>query len=176
MFIGGTDIEAETPILWPPDAKSWLIGKDTDAGKKLKAGGEGDDRVWDGWMASLTQWTWVWINSGSWWWTGRPSVLQFRGFKSQTLLRDWTELKLKDNINLFQNSHAHTATLRAPSPAASHCWPMPPPQTPGHSRASLGQSLVESLILSPGSWCAQSFVCALQESVSPVLCKFWWWG
>ena len=40
--------------------------------ERLKAGGEGDDRGWDGWMASLTQWTWVWVNSGSWWWTGRP--------------------------------------------------------------------------------------------------------
>ena len=50
---------------------------------------------------------------------------------------------------------------------------MPLPETPGHSQASLGQSLVGSLLLSPGSWCAQCYVCALQESVSPVLCKFW---
>ena len=47
----------------------------------LGAGGEGDDRGWDGWMASLTQWTWVWVNSGSWWWTGRPSVLRFMGLQ-----------------------------------------------------------------------------------------------
>ena len=45
----------------------------------LGAGGEGDDRGWDGWMASRTRWTWVWVNSGSWWWTGRPGVLQFMG-------------------------------------------------------------------------------------------------
>ena len=45
----------------------------------LGAGGEGDDRGWDGWKASLTRWTWIWVNSGSWWWTGRPSVLQFMG-------------------------------------------------------------------------------------------------
>ena len=51
---------------------------------------------------------------------------------------------------------------------------MPLLETPGHSQASLGQSLVGSLLLSPGSWCAQGSVCALQESVSPVLCKFWW--
>ena len=57
----------------------------------LRAGGEGDDRGWDGWMASLTQWTWVWINSGSWWWTGRPGVLRFMG--SQRVGHDWaTEL------------------------------------------------------------------------------------
>ena len=47
--------------------------------ERLKAGGEGDDSGWDGWMASLTQWTWVWVNSGSWWWTGRPGVLRFMG-------------------------------------------------------------------------------------------------
>ena len=58
----------------------------------LGAGGEGDDRGWDGWMASLTQWTWVWANSRSWWWTGRPGVLQFTGSQSRTWLSDWTEL------------------------------------------------------------------------------------
>ena len=57
----------------------------------LWAGGEGDDRGWDGWMASQTQWTWVWVNSRSWWWTGRPGVLQFRG--SQRVGHNWaTEL------------------------------------------------------------------------------------
>ena len=45
----------------------------------LGAGGKGSDRGWDGWMASLTRWTWVWVNSGRWWWTGRPGVLQFMG-------------------------------------------------------------------------------------------------
>ena len=53
----------------------------------LGAGGERDDRGWDGWMASPTQWTWVWVNSGSWWWTGRPGVLQFMG--SQRVGHDW---------------------------------------------------------------------------------------
>ena len=61
--------------------------------ERLGAGGEGDDRGWDGWMASLTRWTWVWVNSGSWWWTGRPGVLQFTG--SQRVGHDWaTELNL----------------------------------------------------------------------------------
>ena len=55
------------------------------------AGGEGDDRGWDGWMASMTQWTWVWVNSGSWWWTGRPGMLWFVGW--QRVRHDWaTEL------------------------------------------------------------------------------------
>ena len=58
--------------------------------------------------------------------------------------------------------------------AAGHCQPTPPPETPGHSQASLGQSLAGSLLPLPGSWCTQGSVCALQESVSPVLCKFWW--
>ena len=73
----------------------------------------------------------------------------------------------------FKRSHAGTATVRAPNPAADHCRLRPLLKTPGHSPASLGQSLVGSLLLSPGSWCAQGFVCALQESVYPVLCKFW---
>ena len=59
--------------------------------ERLRAGGEGDDRGWDGWMASLTQKTWVWVDSGSWWWTGRPGVLWFMG--SQRVGHDWvTEL------------------------------------------------------------------------------------
>ena len=59
--------------------------------ERLRAGGEGDDREWDGWKASLTQWTWVWVNSGGWWWTGRPGVLQFKGSQSWTRLSDWTK-------------------------------------------------------------------------------------
>ena len=59
--------------------------------ERLRAGEEGDDRGWDGWMASPTQWTWVWVNSRSWWWTGRPGVLRFTG--SQRVRHDWvTEL------------------------------------------------------------------------------------
>ena len=74
----------------------------------------------------------------------------------------------------FKRSHTCTATLSAPNPVAGHHWPTPPLETPGHSWASLGQSLLwGSLLLSPGYWCAQGSVCALQESVSPVLYKFW---
>ena len=87
IFIGRTDAEAETPILWPPCAKSWLIGKDSDAGRDWGQEEKGNHRRWDGWMASLTRWTWVWVNSGSWWWTGRPGVLQFMG--SQRVRHDW---------------------------------------------------------------------------------------
>ena len=86
---------------------------------------------------------------------------------------------MKIVVTSFRRSHASTATLSDPNPAAGHHQPMPPPETRGHSWASLGQSLVGSLLLSPGSGCAQGSVCALQESISPVLCKFWqalWWG
>ena len=91
IFFGRTDGEAETSILWPPDAKNWLTGKDPDSWESLKAGGEGDDRGWNGWMASPTGWTWVWTNSARWWWTGKPGVLQSMG--SQRIRHDWvTEL------------------------------------------------------------------------------------
>ena len=59
--------------------------------ERLKAGGEGNGRGWDGWMASLTQWTWVWASSGSWWWTGVLQCIQ-----SQRVGCDWTELKTKE--------------------------------------------------------------------------------
>ena len=75
--------------------------------ERLRAGGEGDDRGWDGWMASLTQWTWVWVNSRSWWWTGRPGLLQFRG--SQRVghdLSNWTELSLLPFLGLTFNPGA----------------------------------------------------------------------
>ena len=90
ILIGRTDAEAEALILWLPDAKSWLIWKDPDARKDWRQEKKGMTE-WDGWMASLTQWTWVWVNSKSWWWTGRAGVLQSMG--SQRLGHDWaTEL------------------------------------------------------------------------------------
>ena len=65
--------------------------------EKLKVGGKGDGRGWDGWMASPTQWTWVWLNSRSWWWTGRPGVLQSMGL--QRVGHDWvTELNWTERI------------------------------------------------------------------------------
>ena len=73
----------------------------------LGAGGEGDDRGWDGWMASLTRWTWVWVNSGSWWWTESPGVLQF--MESQRVRHNWatelTELNhLEETTSTSRNS------------------------------------------------------------------------
>ena len=63
--------------------------------ERLRAGGEGGHRGWDGWMASLTRWTWVWVDSGSWWWTGKPGVLQ--SMESQRVRHNWaTELNWTD--------------------------------------------------------------------------------
>ena len=79
----------------------------------------------------------------------------------------------KDNGNLLQHVPCTHGYTQCPHPEAGRCRPIPLPETPGHAQASLGQSLVGSLLLSTGSWYAQGFVCALQESVSPLLCKFW---
>ena len=71
--------KAEATILWSPDAKSWLIWERPWCWERLRARGEGHNRGWDGWMALLTQWTWVWANSGRQWRTGKPGVLQSMG-------------------------------------------------------------------------------------------------
>ena len=103
-WIGRTDAEAETPILWPPDGKNWLIGKDPDVGKDWRQEKKGDDREWDGWMASMTPWTWVWVISGSWWWTGKSGMLQSIGVtKSWTWLSDWTDMRHKRYMTLCSN-------------------------------------------------------------------------
>ena len=90
-FFGRNDAKAETPVLWPPHEKSWLIGKDSDAGRDWgqEEKGTTEDEM-AGWHHRLNG-RWVWVNSGSWWWTGRPGVLQFMG--SQRVGHDWaTEL------------------------------------------------------------------------------------
>ena len=94
VFIGRAEVEAETSILWPPDAKSWLIWKEPWCQERLRAGGEGDNRGWYGWMASPTRWTWVWVDSGSWWWAGRPGVLRFMGSQRVGQDGDGTELNM----------------------------------------------------------------------------------
>ena len=91
VFTGRTDAKAESPILWPPHVKSWLIGKDPDAGRdwgqEEKGTTEDEMAGWHHWLDGH----WVWVNSGSWWWTGRPGVLRFMGL--QRVGHDWaTEL------------------------------------------------------------------------------------
>ena len=90
VFVGRTDAEAETPIPWSPHAKSWLIGKDSDVGRDWgqEEKGTTEDKM-AGWHHQLDGR--VWVNSGSWWWTGRLGVLRFMG--SQRVRHDWvTEL------------------------------------------------------------------------------------
>ena len=90
IFIARTDAEAETPILWLPDLKNWLIWKDPDAGKDWRGEEKGttkDEMVgWHYWL-----WRWVWASSRSWWWTGKPDLVQSIGL--QRVRHDWaTEL------------------------------------------------------------------------------------
>ena len=103
IFIGRTDAETETPILWPPDAKNWLIRRPW-CWERVKVGGEGDDRGSHGWMALRTQWTWVWTSFGSWWWTRKPGVLHSTGL--QKVWQDWvTELNwLKPKMSTSKSS------------------------------------------------------------------------
>ena len=105
-FFGRNDAKAETPVLWPPHAEL-THGKRLWCWEGLGAGGEGDDRGWDGWMASPTRYTRVWMNSGNWWWTGRPGVLQFMG--SQRVRHDWA-------IELNWGLDGHKSVIRFGSP------------------------------------------------------------
>ena len=70
--------------------------------ERLKAGGEGHDRGWDGWMAPLTRWTWVWVNSGNWWWTRRPGVLRFMGLQrvghDLATELNWTDVYISESL------------------------------------------------------------------------------
>ena len=98
VFFGRNDAEAETPVLWPPHTKSWLIGKDSDAGRdwgqEEKGTTEDEMAGWHHWLDG----PWVWVNSGSWWWTGRPGVLRFMG--SKRVGHDWaTELNWTECIS-----------------------------------------------------------------------------
>ena len=106
IFIGRTDVEAKTLILWPADEKSWLIWKDPDSRKNWRREEKGDNRGWDGWMASLTKWTWVWVNFWSWWWTGRPGVLCFLGLQRVRHIAvssvGATELKWIEILEIYQ--------------------------------------------------------------------------
>ena len=114
IFIGRTDAETETPILWSPDAKNWLIWKDPDAGNDWRWEEKGTTK--DGWMASLTQWTWVWVGSGSWWWTGKPGMLKFMVL--QRVGHDWvTELNWTECIYVNPNHSIHPTS---PSPLGNH--------------------------------------------------------
>ena len=93
VFFGRNDAKTETPVLWPPHAKSWLIGKDSDSGRDWGQEEKGmtEDHP-DGWMASPTRWTWLWVNSESWWWTGACCNSWYRKELDMTERLNWTEL------------------------------------------------------------------------------------
>ena len=99
MFIGGTDVEVEIPVLWPPDSKSWLIGKDPDAGKDWRQEEKGtteDEMVgWHHWLSGH--------GFGNWWWAGRPGVLRFMGSQrvrhNRATELNWTEHMYAHSLN-----------------------------------------------------------------------------
>ena len=112
IFIDRTDAEAEALILWLPDAKNWLIGKDLDAGKDWRQ--EEEDRGWDGWMASLTRQAWVWPSSRNWWWTGNLACCSPWGCKELDMTErlNWTEGTLRSLLqchNLKKSILQHSA-------------------------------------------------------------------
>ena len=89
--------------------------------ERLRVGGEGDDRGWDDWMASPTQWTWVWVGSRSWWWTGRPGMLQFMG--SQRVVHNWvTELNWTDGCPTLYTKETKNHSARTVSRISSLKW------------------------------------------------------
>ena len=96
IFIGRTDAEAETPILWPPDTKNWLTGKTLMLGK-IEGRRRRGRQTWDGWMASPVQWTRIWASSRRWSRTGKPGVLQSMG-----VTKSWTKLSTK-LLHFFKN-------------------------------------------------------------------------
>ena len=126
VFIGRTDVETETPILWPPDAKSWIIWKDPDAGKDWRQ----EENGWDGWMASLTQWTWVGWTLGVG--DGQGGLAWFMG--SQRVRHDWvTELKLNWTEAVKWGGHS--------SPLQYPCLENPRTEEPGRPK-SIGSQRV----------------------------------
>ena len=86
--------------------------------ERLRAGGEGDDRGWDGWMASLTQRTWVWVNFGSWWWTGRPDMLQCMGL--QRVGHDWATELIRAHHERSKWTAGHIS-IKKESPLGDQC-------------------------------------------------------
>ena len=107
----------ETPILWLPDAKSWLIWKDPDAGKDRGREERGTRMRWL--VASPTWWTWVWVDSGSWWRTGRPGVLQFMG--SQRVRHSWAT-ELNGEMQMLRDSLVAQLVKNLPAMRETWVW------------------------------------------------------
>ena len=153
--------------------------------ERLRAGGEGDNRGWDGWMASPTQWTWVWVNARSWWWTGRPGVLWF--MQLQRVGHDWvTELNWSGLFLLFSHwSHGpHHARFPCPSLSPRVCsnscplsqWCHPTISSPVAPFSSWLQSFPASgsfLMSQLFTSCGQSIGASASASVLPMNFQDW---
>ena len=120
-FFGRNDAKAETPVLWPPHAKCWLTGKDPDAGRDW---GQEEKGTTEDEMAGWHHW--VWVNSGSWWWTGRPGKLRFTG--SQRVGHDWatplswTECEIDQRPVLLKMVFPLWSTSAKPSGDENYLW------------------------------------------------------
>ena len=125
IFIGRTVAEAEAQIFWSPDSKSWFIRKDPEAGKDLKAGGEGDEMVQ--WISLPTQWTWVWASSGRWSRTGKPGMLLSMGL--QRVGHDWVTEQQQNIVFIKKNfwSHHEACGILVPGPAQTSAVKLPSP-------------------------------------------------
>ena len=110
IFIGRTDAEApNTLAIWCEELTLW---KRPWCWERLKARGRGDNRGWDGWMASSTQWTWVWASYGRWWRTGKFSVLQSLRTQSQTRLSDRTLLNQTQTESWLEKNQIRSSVTR----------------------------------------------------------------
>ena len=146
--------------------------------KSLMLGGIGGRRrrVWDGCMASPTRWRWVWVNSRSWWWTGRPGVLQFMGSQSQTQLSDWTELnwteRLSANAGYWLGVHQRLSA-RTPIHGVSF-WPGLPDNMVARlqEQASQERELSKNCLLWPVSKVNHLSCILLVKAVIQIFCSF----
>ena len=126
--------------------------------ERLRAGGEGDDRGWDGWMASPTQWTWVWVNSRNWCWTGRPGVLLFMG--SQRVRHYWA-----NELNWTHKKHGHCLEGGGVPRESQVKFPSVCPRTTGDKRGEKVSSQTSFMPSGHTSW----------ESLSQMLDSSFWW-
>ena len=171
-----------TLATWCEELTHW---KRPSCWERLKAGGEGDDRGWDGWMASPTQWTWVWASSRRWWWTGKPGVLQSMGLQSWTWLSDWTELiprRIQESAESYPGG-----TIPELSHWSSYMW-IPSPWITDIAASGTSSSIVSENFLSPLSSGKQNVSWYFPSSefmslvnvntswkLSPILAS-WMWG
>ena len=123
VFIGRTDVEAENSNTLATWCKELTHLKSPWCWERLKAGGKGDDRGWDGWMASPTQWTWIWVNSRNWWWTGRPGMLWQRIWHDWVTELNWiymfASLFLREMKGLFAHNTPKASFMPIDHPSSS---------------------------------------------------------